>query len=56
MAEKRRALGRGLRALIPSAPPGAARPVDVFFPSGPGRPDDPAPSGALRVDISRTRG
>ena len=32
MAEKRRALGRGLGALIPSAPPGGAgRPVDVFF-------------------------
>lgn len=33
MAEKRRALGRGLGALIPSAPAGGAnRPVDVFFP------------------------
>src|SRR3954466_7408919 len=32
MAEKRRALGRGLGALIPSAPStGAGRPVDVFF-------------------------
>lgn len=32
MAEKRRALGRGLGALIPSAPSGGAgRPVDVFF-------------------------
>ncbi len=32
MAEKRRALGRGLGALIPSAPQsGANRPVDVFF-------------------------
>src|SRR3954447_14071566 len=32
MAEKRRALGRGLGALIPSAPSGSAgRPVDVFF-------------------------
>ncbi len=43
MAEKRRALGRGLGALIPSAPPTGDRPVDVFFrdrgpavaPSGP---------------------
>ena len=36
MAEKRRALGRGLGALIPSAPAAgqAARPVDVFFPEG----------------------
>ncbi|EWT03856.1 chromosome partitioning protein ParB [Intrasporangium chromatireducens Q5-1] len=33
MAEKRRALGRGLGALIPSGPStGAGRPVDVFFP------------------------
>ncbi|WP_353509079.1 ParB/RepB/Spo0J family partition protein [Intrasporangium sp.] len=33
MAEKRRALGRGLGALIPSAPTsGSGRPVDVFFP------------------------
>lgn len=33
MSEKRRALGRGLGALIPSAPTsgGNARPVDVFF-------------------------
>ena len=36
MAEKRRALAEVWGALIPSAPPGAARPVDVFFPSGPG--------------------
>ena len=34
MSEKRRALGRGLGALIPNAPtaPTSARPVDVFFP------------------------
>ena len=32
MAEKRRGLGRGLGALIPNAPTGDARPVDVFFP------------------------
>ena len=30
MSEKRRALGRGLGALIPTSP-GTARPVDVFF-------------------------
>ena len=35
MAEKRRGLGRGLGALIPSAPTGDARPVDVFFPGAP---------------------
>ncbi|MBC7292363.1 MAG: ParB/RepB/Spo0J family partition protein [Actinotalea sp.] len=32
MAEKRRGLGRGLGALIPSGPGGTDRPVDVFFP------------------------
>jgi ParB family chromosome partitioning protein len=34
MSEKRRALGRGLGALIPTAPvaPNGSRPVDVFFP------------------------
>ena len=32
MNDKRRALGRGLGALIPSGPGGATRPVDVFFP------------------------
>lgn len=36
MAEKRRGLGRGLGALIPSGPSGADRPVDVFFPGGAG--------------------
>ncbi|HWS57339.1 MAG TPA: ParB/RepB/Spo0J family partition protein, partial [Actinotalea sp.] len=35
MAEKRRGLGRGLGALIPSTPTGDARPVDVFFPGAP---------------------
>jgi ParB family transcriptional regulator, chromosome partitioning protein len=52
MSEKRRALGRGLGALIPSTPGTAARPVDVFFrdstPRTPAddatlaQPDDPA--------------
>lgn len=32
MSEKRRALGRGLGALIPNAPTATSRPVDVFFP------------------------
>ncbi|MEO7061915.1 MAG: ParB/RepB/Spo0J family partition protein [Lapillicoccus sp.] len=31
MAEKRRALGRGLGALIPTSPSETSRPVDVFF-------------------------
>jgi ParB family chromosome partitioning protein len=48
MSEKRRALGRGLGALIPSSP-GTARPVDVFFressppPSPDGAEPDPDP-------------
>jgi ParB family chromosome partitioning protein len=43
MAEKRRALGRGLGALIPSAPSGGAgRPVDVFF-TEQKRPEAPSP-------------
>ena len=44
MSDKRRGLGRGIGALIPTAPPRPAdeptgpptRPVDVFFPAGPG--------------------
>jgi len=66
MAEKRRALGRGLGALIPSAPSGGAgRPVDVFFTeqkqpeSAPGAADgatgggegqDTAPAGSSNGD------
>lgn len=48
MSEKRRGLGRGIGALIPPAPPtedgtvpGRDRPVDVFFPAGPGGRPDP---------------
>jgi ParB family chromosome partitioning protein len=43
MAEKRRALGRGLGALIPSNS-GDPRPVDVFFPGTSG--EDGSPTGA----------
>jgi ParB family chromosome partitioning protein len=43
MAEKRRALGRGLGALIPSSS-GDPRPVDVFFPGTSG--EDGSPAGA----------
>ena len=43
MAEKRRGLGRGLGALIPSGPSSDARPVDVFFPGAP-TPAKPTPS------------
>ena len=48
MSEKRRALGRGLGALIPNAPSttsdGGPRPVDVFFPSS-----RPVPGAAFGV-------
>jgi ParB family chromosome partitioning protein len=50
MSEKRRALGRGLGALIPSGPStGSARPVDVFFAeheqARPGAPEGGAGDG-----------
>lgn len=50
MAEKRRALGRGLGALIPSSPDRDARPVDVFFPgaSGSAAPATDGTGPALR--------
>lgn len=40
MAEKRRGLGRGLGALIPTGTERESRPVDVFFPGAPEGPDD----------------
>jgi ParB family chromosome partitioning protein len=45
MSEKRRALGRGLGALIPSAPSAqtATRPVDVFFKDNPAAPEGSPP-------------
>ncbi|AEG45692.1 ParB/RepB/Spo0J family partition protein [Isoptericola variabilis] len=46
MSQKRRGLGRGLGALIPSAPEGE-RPVDVFFPSGDKATNGTAGSSAL---------
>lgn len=49
MSQKRRALGRGLGALIPTAPagPGSRRPVDVFF------RDDSATRPDLTDPVSR---
>src|SRR5688572_6486172 len=44
MSEKRRALGRGLGALIPSGAPATDRPVDVFFRD---RDGVPAPDGEV---------
>jgi len=53
MSEKRRALGRGLGALIPTAPaaPGGSRPVDVFFPD-----QRPAENGASNGHESGSSG
>lgn len=49
MSEKRRALGRGLGALIPNAPvsPATSRPVDVFF-----RDQEPAELGNVRTAVT----
>ena len=44
MAQKRTGLGRGIGALIPSAPESGDRPVDVFFPA-----PAPAESGLVAV-------
>ena len=48
MSEKRRALGRGLGALIPSGAPAADRPVDVFFRD---RDGIPAPDGEVSGSV-----
>jgi ParB family chromosome partitioning protein len=48
--KKRTGLGRGIEALIPQAPEGAERPVDVFFPTS----GDSAPSPAPSVDAGPT--
>lgn len=44
MAQKRTGLGRGIGALIPSAPVPGGRPVDVFFPS-------PSSTGVPLVEV-----
>ena len=48
MSDKRRALGRGLGALIPSGTATVDRPVDMFFrdQDRPAGPDDPTPTDA----------
>ena len=48
MAEKRRGLGRGLGALIPTGVERESRPIDVFFP---GAPED---ADASVVHVGRT--
>ena len=54
MSEKRRALGRGLGALIPNAPANAtSRPVDVFFPDQrPASPDGEASTESVAGDAT----
>ena len=52
MSDKRRGLGRGLGALIPTGTStGSERPVDVFFP---GRPADPEPAADTSPDAAET--
>lgn len=50
MSDKRRGLGRGLAALIPTTPTtSGARPVDVYFPDTTGSPSDDAAVDASEV-------
>ncbi|HOF63998.1 MAG TPA: ParB/RepB/Spo0J family partition protein [Dermatophilaceae bacterium] len=50
MSDKRRALGRGLGALIPTGPAAGGRPVDVFF-----RDQDQSSAGFARPDERDSR-
>lgn len=57
MSEKRRGLGRGLGALIPTAdirPDGSARPVDVFFPDRSGERKDATSPAPAAGDVPET--
>src|SRR5450756_2806160 len=59
MSEKRRALGRGLGALIPTAPEGngSSRPMDVFFRGNLGaRPGDVPPVSRETADDRSDQG
>lgn len=50
---KRTGLGRGIGALIPTAEPNEARPVDVFFPDGPAQAAaDEAATARAEVDAA----
>ncbi|MFI2104490.1 ParB/RepB/Spo0J family partition protein [Isoptericola sp. NPDC019693] len=53
MSQKKRGLGRGLGALIPSGPEGD-RPVDVFFPAGDGRDGGESGNALASVGAERT--
>ncbi|MFC7879070.1 ParB/RepB/Spo0J family partition protein [Isoptericola sp. NPDC057391] len=55
MSQKKRGLGRGLGALIPSGPEGD-RPVDVFFPAGEGRDSTDGGSAVATVGVDRPSG
>ncbi|MEL7977934.1 ParB/RepB/Spo0J family partition protein [Isoptericola sp. F-RaC21] len=55
MSQKKRGLGRGLGALIPSGPEGD-RPVDVFFPAGEGRDSSESGSALATVAVDRRPG
>lgn len=50
--KKRTGLGRGIEALIPQAPEGAERPVDVFFPTGGDEKAAPSSSTQVSSDTS----
>lgn len=49
--KKRTGLGRGIEALIPQAPEGTERPVDVFFPTGAEEKTAPS-SGQSSIDTA----
>lgn len=55
MSQKKRGLGRGLGALIPSGPEGD-RPVDVFFPAGEGRDSSENGSAVAAAGVDRPAG
>lgn len=52
---KRTGLGRGIGALIPTAEPSEARPVDVFFPEGNAAPKADSPVAGDTTDDSLVR-
>lgn len=57
MSEKRRALGRGLGALIPTSTTSADRPIDVFFQgASAGEASMPDPSGAADSTLQEVPG
>lgn len=49
--KKRTGLGRGIEALIPQAPEGTERPVDVFFPTATPAGEQPSMEGAALLPV-----